>query len=204
MAHSLVDIVGVGGVPCESLLWSAGLSLLEDFSASPLVSLEHLNGEDVVDLNVMGREAVLEEAWWEHHVVSGVPELWLILVVELEHVSLTDESEASQDVEGGEDIGEEGSVVQWSTCHIDESSQDNSSGGDGLQHSDVEPVADLEPGSKGVLAHLTLTNLEESEHITNGSLSLGESLVDNILEALGVLEEPGLKTLRHFSFVLNN
>ena len=90
----LIHIVRVAAVSGESLLWSGGFSLGEDLSAGGLVPLEHLDGIDMVDLNVMGGETVVEEVGWEHHVVSSIPELWLVLQVESEHISLSDKSKS--------------------------------------------------------------------------------------------------------------
>ena len=52
-----------------------------------LISLHHFDGEDVVNFDVMGREPVVQEGRGEHHVVSGIPELRVILLIESKVVS---------------------------------------------------------------------------------------------------------------------
>lgn len=125
-AEWLVDVVRVAGVAGESVLWRGGLSLGQDLLASSVVPLEHLNGEDVVDLNEMGTEAVVQEVWWEHHVVSGEPKLWLILVVELEHVAGANETEPVEDVHGGEAVYEESGVVKGTSGDAEHSGENHS------------------------------------------------------------------------------
>jgi hypothetical protein len=61
----------------------------------------------VIDLNVMSRDAVVQEVGWEHHVVSLIPELRVVLVVELHHIARSDESEARDDEESEPEPHEE-------------------------------------------------------------------------------------------------
>jgi hypothetical protein len=61
----------------------------------------------VVDLDVVSRDAVVQEVRGEHHVVSLVPELGVVLVVELEDISRSDESEARDNEEGEPEPHEE-------------------------------------------------------------------------------------------------
>ena len=35
-----------------------------------MILFEHFNGKDVIDLDIMSREAVVKEVGWEHHVVT--------------------------------------------------------------------------------------------------------------------------------------
>ena len=95
--HGLVDVVGVGGVTSSLFLVGVSVSFGEDFTTSYLVFFDHLHCENVVDLDVMRRNTVVQEVGREHHVVARVPELWVILAVEVEHIAGTDESEASHD-----------------------------------------------------------------------------------------------------------
>lgn len=92
-SEGLVDVVRVCDVLGTLDLIGLSIALREDLLAGNLVALHHLDGEDVVDLDVMGRDAVVQEVRREHHVVSLVPELGVILVIELQDVSNTDESE---------------------------------------------------------------------------------------------------------------
>ena len=47
----------------------------------------------MVNFDIMSRDSVVEEVGWEHHVVSGVPELRVVLGVEIHGISSSDESE---------------------------------------------------------------------------------------------------------------
>ena len=152
----------------------------------------------MIDLDEMGRETVVKEAWWEHHVVSSVPELWLILQVELKNISLTYESKSVHKVDSGEGVREESRVVESSSCDIDQSGENHSSLVDSLRSSNLEPVSKSENVSDGVASHLSLSNSEELEDLSNSSLSLGKSLVDDELQASSICKEPSLHTLRHF------
>ena len=114
LAEWLPNVVGVSCVLVGAFLSCASVSLSEDLSTSDLVLLDHLNGEDVIDLNVMGRDAVMKEVGWEHHVVTGIPELWLILLVESEHVTRSDEAESAEDHVRAEEPDEEARVVERS------------------------------------------------------------------------------------------
>ena len=102
-AQRLVDIVRVGGVAGETLLLRAGLSLVDELLAHTDVLLHHLNRVDVVDLDVMSRQAVVQEVGREHHAVACVPELGLILSVEVHYVAGADEAEAREDHVGGDE-----------------------------------------------------------------------------------------------------
>ena len=114
LAEWLPNVVGVSCVLVGAFLSCASVSLSEDLSTSDLVLLDHLNGEDVIDLNVMGRDAVMKEVGWEHHVVTGIPELWLILLVEGKYVTGSDEAESTEDHVSAEEPDEETRVVEGS------------------------------------------------------------------------------------------
>ena len=118
--HRLIDVVGVGGVASHTLLRSASLSLIDELLANTNVFLHHLNGEDVVDLNVMSGETVVEEAGREHHTVASIPELRLILLVEVHDISGADESESAEDHVGGDEPDEEAGVVKRSVVMSNE------------------------------------------------------------------------------------
>ena len=74
----------------------------KDLAAGALVLLQHFDGENVIDLNVVRREPVVEEVGREHHIVASVPELGVVLLVKLKHVALADEAEAVEDHPGAE------------------------------------------------------------------------------------------------------
>ena len=62
----------------------------------------------MVDLNVVSGDAVVEEVGREHHVVALVPELRVVLVVEVQDVAGADEAEARHDQEGQPEPHEKG------------------------------------------------------------------------------------------------
>lgn len=105
--EGLINVVGVGDV--LSVLDLVGLSITfrDDLLAGNLIAFHHLNSEDVVNLNVMSRDAVVQEVRREHHVVSLVPELRVVLVIELKHISRSDESETRDDEESEPEPHEE-------------------------------------------------------------------------------------------------
>jgi hypothetical protein len=45
----------------------------------------------------MSRESVVQEAWWEHHIVSSIPKLWVVLGIEGQSVLDSNESESGKD-----------------------------------------------------------------------------------------------------------
>ena len=81
-AKRLVDIIRVGNILGSLDLVAVGVTLSENALPGHLVLLHHLNAEDVVDFNVMGTESVMQEVWWEHHVVTLEPEFWVVLRIE--------------------------------------------------------------------------------------------------------------------------
>ena len=83
----LEDVAGVGNIPGSVLLNGAKVSLGEEIFSSDDVFLHHFAKENVIDLDVMCRNPVVEERWWEHHVVSIEPEFSSILGVE--HVGVS-------------------------------------------------------------------------------------------------------------------
>ena len=46
------------------------------------ILFKHFGEENVVDFDIMRRESVMQETWWEHHIVSVEPEFGAILSVE--------------------------------------------------------------------------------------------------------------------------
>ena len=106
LSEWLPNIVRVRCVLSGAFFLSACISFSQYLSASDLVLPDHFNGEDVIDLNVMGRDTVMKEVRWEHHVVTRVPEFWLILLIEGEHVARPDEAESAQDHVGAEEPDE--------------------------------------------------------------------------------------------------
>lgn len=104
----LVNVVGVGDVLGVLDLVALSLALSQNLLACDLISLHHLDGEDVIDLDVVSGDAVVEEVRGEHHVVALVPELGVVLVVEVQHVTRADEAETGHDQEGQPEPHEQG------------------------------------------------------------------------------------------------
>ena len=156
------------------------------------VLLHHLAEEDVVDFDVMGRQTVVKERGWEHHVVSVEPELGSILSVEHVLVSGLAESASGEDEHGCGEVDKETGVVK-SAVHVSEESGTNGT------HSSVDSedrhphvVDHSESSVEGVGGVLSLAHLEGLEESTDNSRSLSQSLVYEVLKRAGVFEEPGL------------
>ena len=86
-AKGLVDVVGVENVASSLDLVAVPLTFVNDLFASELVALEHLDGVDVRDLQVVSRHSVLQQARGEHHTVPTEPELGFVLTVHVDLVS---------------------------------------------------------------------------------------------------------------------
>lgn len=112
LGESHVNVVRVGDVTRVFLFLRATFPLildnllrLDDFAG-------HLHRKDVVDLNVMGGKAVVQEGGGEEHCVSLVPELGLILHIERQNVARVVETEAAKDSIGCDQPHEHTSVVE--------------------------------------------------------------------------------------------
>ena len=201
--EGLIDVVGVGDVPGVLDLLALSLAVGEDLLAGGLISLHHLDGEDVIDLDVVSGDAVVQEVRGEHHVVALVPELGVVLVVEVQDVARPDETETGDDEEGEPEPHEEGGVVQRALRDADYQARED--GSEGPQHViDLHPVVvdDAEGPAEGVLRVLALAHLEVAGDPPNETASLSETLVVDVLDKLEApsVQEPLLKSLRHFPF----
>ena len=184
-------------------LVALSVAIREDLLASGLISLHHLNCEDVIDLNVMSRDAVVQEVRGEHHVVSLVPELGVVLVVKVQDIASADETEARANEEGKPEPHEEGGVVKRALGNTNEDARED--GSEGSEHViDLNPVEvnNTECAASSMLRVLTLTHLEVTGDLTNETTSLGKAFVVDVLDQLEAsrVQEPGLKSLRHFPF----
>ena len=147
----------------------------------------------MVDLYVMSRDTVVKEGRGEHHVISSVPELWVVLGVEIQGVTHSDESEPGDDQEGQPEVHEEARIVQGTVAHSHESGEDWSHDRELLIDLHPEVVDHFECSVEGVLTVLTRSNLDSFEYSSNKAASLGEPLVDEVLNGPNVFEEPSLK-----------
>ena len=73
----------------------------------------------------MCRESVVQETWWEHHVVSLKPEQSTILTVECLLISSMSESASGKDHSSAPNVAIECSVVQWAVSKVGEEARTN-------------------------------------------------------------------------------
>ena len=176
------------------LFGSAVVSVGEDLLSGNDVLLKHLTEENVVDFDVMCRQTVVQETWWEHHVVSLEPELGSILGIKDSLVSLVLESASSQNHHGAPEIAEQSGVVEWS---IAQTSQELAAMWSSycvpVESLYPEVVDNLECSEEGVGAVLSFADLQVLENSTNETWSGGESLVNEVLETTSVFKDPVLK-----------
>ena len=198
LSEWLPDIVRVWCVLSGAFFLSACISLSQDLSASDLVLSDHFDGEDVIDLDVMGRDAVMKEVWWEHHVVTRVPELGLILLIEGENVARSDEAESTQDHVGAEEPNEKARIIKWSVWYSDKPRKDVTLNGHVLVNRNPEEVADFKESECRVVSIFTLSNPECLEKVSDATWSWRKSLIDNVLEALRVSKQPALESSCHY------
>ena len=180
-----MDVVGIGDVLGVLHLVAVLLTLSQDLLAGYLVPLHHLNSEDVIDLDVVSGDAIVEEVRGEHHIVALVPEFGVVLVVEVQHVTRTDETEPRHYQEGQPEPHEEGGVVEGSLGDAEEDTGEH--GSEGAQHViDLHPVEvhHAEGLPCGVLRVLTLSHLQVASYLTNETATLSETLVVNELNDL--------------------
>ena len=135
----------------------------------------------------------MQEVRGEHHVVSLIPELRVVLVVELHHVARSDESEARDDEEGEPEPHEESGVVEGSLGDADDQAgEDGTHDAEGVVDLHPVEVDDLEGAAEGVLRVLALAHLKVPRDFTNQTASLCETLIVDVLEQLETtsLQEP--------------
>ena len=100
------------------------VTLSKDLNASTLVLLHHLDGENVVDFDVVGGDAVVQEVGREHHVVASVPKLRVVLGIEKQNVARADETEPTEHHHAAEQIHKQTREVQRSVLHAHEARED--------------------------------------------------------------------------------
>ena len=95
-AKGLPNIVRIESILGSTLLLGAGISLCKYFSAGKMIFLEHFDSKNVIDLDIVSRHTVLQEVRWEHHAITCIPEFRLVLLMECENVTVSDETELGQ------------------------------------------------------------------------------------------------------------
>ena len=95
-AKRLPDIVRIESILGSTLFLGAGISLSEHFPTSEVVFLEHFDSKNVIDLDIVSRHTVLQEVRGEHHAITCIPEFRLVLLMECENVTVSNETELGQ------------------------------------------------------------------------------------------------------------
>ena len=191
----LVDVAGVSNILRSVFFDGAEISLGQKFLSSDDVFLHHFAEENVVDLNVMCRNPVVEETWWEHHVVSIEPEFGTVLSVEHILVSRFVESASSEDHASSPDIDVKSGVVQWTVSGSKESRSNWTH--DTIDSEDAHPhvVDNSESSMESMLGIFSLAHLKSLEDSSNKAWSNSKLLIHEVLKASCVSQEPSLKSL---------
>ena len=101
-------------------------SVSQNFCSGVVISFQHFDGEDVVNLNVMSGESVVQERRRKHHLISREPEFGIVLIIKGEVVSTSDESESIKDEHREPAVHEYAGVAQRSAGDSQESGSDSS------------------------------------------------------------------------------
>ena len=193
--ESFIYVSWVSGIFSSLGLWGLKISIGQKFLSSNDILFHHFAEENVVDLNVMCRNPVVEETWWEHHVISIIPELGTVLSVEHILVSRFVESASSKDHASSPDVDVKSGVVQWTVSGSKESRSNRTH--DTIDSEDAHPhvVDNSESSMEGMLGIFSLTHLESLEDSSNEAWSNSKLLVHEVLKASCVSQEPSLKSL---------
>ena len=162
-AKRLPDIVRIESILGSTLFLGAGISLSEHFPTSEVIFLEHFDCKNVIDLDIMSRHAILKEVGWEHHTVASIPEFWLILLVECENITVSNETELGQDHGCSHPPHKDTGVIQWSILHTNEPCQVLTLQSHNLVHHNPVVVDDLCKSEETVVTILPFSNSEELE-----------------------------------------
>ena len=148
-------------------------SLVQKFSSSTNVFPEHLVEENAVDFNVMCWEPVVKEVWWEHHVISVIPEFYSILSVHLVLLTRFLESASSKNHCGSPDVYKETGVIKRSIWVSEESWSDWSHHSVYSEHAHPEEVYHSECSVESMCTILSLAHFDGFENSSNKSRSGG-------------------------------
>ena len=180
-AERLVDIVAVGDHSSALVLIRVGVTLSKHALSHNLVLLHHLNAEDVVDLDVMGGEAVVKEVRGEHHVVALVPELWVVLSVEEVNVAGAHEAEAGKHKHGAPHPHENASDVDGALGHADKARQGRAHHSNDLVAENPVPVHHFHDSKQRMGGVLTLAHLVETCKSADKAGALSKTLIHQVL-----------------------
>ena len=90
----LIDVVGISCVQSSLNFIGMSFTFSQYLSACTLVLLHHFNWKNMIDLNIMGWKTIVKEVWWEHHVVTGVPEFRVVLSIEKQYITCSNQTES--------------------------------------------------------------------------------------------------------------
>lgn len=135
----------------------------------------------------------MEEVGGEHHVVARVPELRVILGVEPVDIASADESKPVEDHHAAEEVYKDARVVKGTILNADESAEDWTHHSHLLVNHHPEVIHHAESAQHCVAAVLSLAHFECSADAAEETSSGCHSLIDQILHASGVTEEPLLE-----------
>ena len=139
----------------------------------------------------------MQETGWEHHVVSSKPELRVILSIEHQGVSDTNESEAIKHEYGDGDPQPQASVVERTLLYTNKSREDRAHDAESVVNHDPVVVDNSEKSVEGVLSVHSFSDLEPLEDAANESTTSGKSLINNIFESSAISKNPLLHSLCH-------
>ena len=141
---------------------------------------QHLCEENGIDFDIMCREPVMKETWWEHHVVSVEPELSSILGIELILISSVVKSAPGKDASRGEDIDKKTGVVKGSICVSRESGTNGSHSTKDLVNRHPQIVHHSEGSMEGVGSILSLAHLNTLEDSSDKSWSCCKLIINKM------------------------
>lgn len=141
----------------------------------------------------------MKEIGWEHHIVTRIPELWVVLSIEPVHISCANKSESVENHHRAEEVHKNTWVVQGSILHANKSAENRSHHTHLLVNHNPEVIYYAESSEHCVTAVLARTHFESSTDSSEQSTSWGHSLVNEVLEASCVGKQPWLESSWHIN-----
>ncbi len=145
----------------------------------------------------MGGHAVVQERRREEHLVAPVPEVGVVLMVEDQVVPNVVHAESAAAAQSAKEPKQQAGVVQRAVVRADEAGQDRAGGRHEVVGHYKPDVEEAHNPAEGMLAVLTRADLEVVEQAAKETGALGEALVDKVLQAGRVGQDPLLEALGH-------
>ena len=145
-------------------------------------------------------DTLVQETWWEHHVVAVVPELNAILCIEGDSFSCVCHTATGEDASGCEGIDPKTSVVDWAISIGEEARANRPHDSPHAECVHPHPVHNAEGAVKRMCAVFSLTHFNGLEESTNSTRPVSHSHVHEVLQATRVCKKPSLESLRHLFF----